>query len=93
MNRPTYAIFMAFLAGLILALLYLIRTRLKQHHVELFGKLGNPAFNDSNLQGTYWTFQKFIWWGHFSGVNDKTLHVLCLLASISELSFGVFFFR
>jgi hypothetical protein len=92
MGRLWFTILLAFLTGLILMLLHLVRSWLKQHHAELFARLGNPAFNDSNLQGTYWTFQKFIWWGHFSEVSDKALHALCILACMSELSFGVAFF-
>ena len=37
---------------------------------------------------------KIIWWRHFSEVNDKGLHVLCLLATVSGVVVvGLFFFQ
>jgi hypothetical protein len=81
-----------FLAVFVLTLLHLIRGRLKQHHSELFSRLGSPAFDDSYLRGNYWKLQQFIWWGHFLLVKDKTVHILCVLTCVGELLFAVICF-
>ena len=74
-----------------LLMLHLIRVRLRAKDPELYAKLGNPAFNDSNLGPTYWRFQGFIWRRHFSDTHDDVLHTLCLLATLSQLAIIVLF--
>jgi hypothetical protein len=88
-NRVGFTIILAFLTGIILFLLHLIRNRLAKNHATLFASLGNPAFNNSNLKMPYWALQRSIWWGHLSEVKDTKLHVLCVLACMSELAFGI----
>jgi hypothetical protein len=88
-NRIGLTLVLACLTGVILLLLHLVRSRLATNHANLFGKLGSPGFNDSNLGRPYWALQRFIWWGHLSEVRDTKLHILCILACMSELALGV----
>ena len=76
----------------LLLLLELIRTRLRRLHPDLFAKLGNPTFEDSNLGKTYWDFQKFVWWGYRSVAHDTVLYGLCVVACLSELAVLILFF-
>jgi hypothetical protein len=73
---------------------HLIQVRLKEKHSEVYRSLGSPTLLDSNLTAESWRFAKFIWWRHFSEVNDKSLHVLCVLATVSGVAVvGLFFFQ
>jgi hypothetical protein len=76
---------------LTLLLLHLIRIRLRKYHPDVFCRLGSPLFQDSNLGKTYWAFQRFVWWGHRSEVDDTVMRGLCVLASLSGLSVIIFF--
>jgi len=83
MNRQQL-FFMYFVGVGIVALLvsHLIRARLERRHPVLFARLGNPKFQDSNLEAKYWAFQKFVFWGYFS-VKDSVLATLCVIATIA----------
>ncbi len=73
-----------------LFILHLIRARLERRHPVLFARLGNPKFQDSNLEAKYWAFQKFVLWGYFS-VKDSVLATLCVIATIAGVV-GIAFF-
>lgn len=76
----------------LLLILQLIRVRLRKRYPELFVRLSSPAFQDSNLTKTYWTFHRFVLWGYLSEVNDTILRCLCILASVSQLAGIALFF-
>ena len=92
MSRQDYFICFAVFGFLSVLLMQLIRLRVKKRHPELYAKFGYPSFNDSNLKREHWAFQRFIFWGHISEVNDRVLHGLCVAASIAGLIVGVLFF-
>jgi hypothetical protein len=91
-NRSGYLTCFVCFGFLSLLLSQLIRSRLKKYHADLFARLGNPAFQDSNLGITYWKFQRFVLWGFMSEANDSVLRFMCVLASLSNLGVIVFFF-
>lgn len=94
MNAATYLICYLCAGLFTLLMTHLIRVRLKEKHSEIYRTLGSPTPQDSNLTAESWKFAKFIWWRHFSQVNDKGLHVLCLLATVSGAAVvGLFFFQ
>lgn len=92
MNRVDLYVCYAFIGGFLLLTLHFIRARLEKGHPELFSELGSPRFQDSNMGATYWRFQKFVWWGHFSVQNDIIIHGLCILACLIEAVVVVLFF-
>jgi hypothetical protein len=91
MNREVNFIWFACLGFFLLLILQLIRVRLKKYYPDLFARLGGPSFQDSNLGKTYWAFQRFVWWGYRSEVDDRLLRGLCVLASLSGLAVIIFF--
>jgi hypothetical protein len=84
MNRKHF--FLCFIAVSIalLFVFHLIRVRLTLRHPALFARLGEPRFNDSNLEAKYWDFQAFVFWGYFS-VKDRALVALCVTATIAAV--------
>jgi hypothetical protein len=92
MSRVGYFIWFASLGIASLLVAQLIRVRLKKHHPGLFARFGYPSIQDSNLQGKYWFFQKFVLWGHISEADDTVLHGLCVLASVANLGVLISFF-
>jgi hypothetical protein len=90
MSRETSWLYFIALGSLGLVALQLIRIRLKKQHVDLFLRMGSPAFFDSNYGRTYWRFQKFVWWEHRFEVSDVTLRSLCILACAAQVGAAVF---
>jgi hypothetical protein len=91
-SRVDLFVYFMCVGGFALIIVEFIKIRLKTHYLDLFGELGRPRFQDSNLGATYWRFRKFIWWGHFSIQNDILIHSLCILACLSEVVGVVLFF-
>lgn len=91
MRANVYMAWFLSVGALVLLMLHLIRVRIRATDPELFAKLGNPKFSDSNLSSTYWTLQGFVWWKHFYDTRDGVVHALCLLTTVSQLAFIVLF--
>jgi hypothetical protein len=72
-------------------MLHLVRVWIRAKDPESFVELGNPKFSDSNLGSTYWKFQGFVSWRHFSDTGDGVLHALCLLTTLGQLAGAVLF--
>jgi hypothetical protein len=92
MGRTDLFVQYALIGGLLLLTLHFIRIRLEKRHPDLFNQLGRPKFQDSNLGSTYWRFQAFVWWRHFSVRTDIVLNSLCLAACLFEVMIFVLFF-
>ncbi len=92
MGREALVMCYAFVGVFLLITLGLIRVRLKKSHPDMFTELGSPDFGESNLRKAYWTFQKFVWWGHKSRATDTVLRSLCIVACLSEVAVVVLFF-
>ncbi len=92
MGRADYFTWSMCLGVVSLFTTQVIRVRLKKCHPELFAKLGNPSFRDSNLTKAYWLFQRFVWWGHLSEPKDSVLSCLCVLTSVANVAGVVVFF-
>jgi hypothetical protein len=92
MSRVDYFIAFVSFGFLSLLIAHFIRARLKKLYPELFARFGYPSGQDSNLEVKYWTFQKFVLWGHISEVTDPALHGLCVLSSVISLAVLILFF-
>jgi hypothetical protein len=81
-----FSVFVTSIAGI------WIISRLKKRHPDLYVQLGSPKIGGSNVGGSAWELQKFLWTFRFLKLHDFPLSFACCVALLGNLALAYIFF-